>query len=614
VHGDSATITVSSAVTPPPTTGTYAIPTEAPAYLVNPSATGVDALEAFVKTSGVSFANPGLNNLDSGWTATTVNPTFAAEYGPLSGNLSENLNIAVGAQDVAVDIYAFTGCTTLPTTACSSANLTDAYQVTFSNGFYTGYTALSGDPVTDLAAENALAPAVLTTINISTPTSMTVGGATQTLTASGLDQYSSSIATTPVWSSSDATVATVDSSSGVVTAVGAGSVVITATDGSVHGDSATFTVAPAPAANLVLTAPSSAIITQSTLLGETSGVATSNSAVSAAVTGLTPIAVELKNTGNATSANVLIAPVNAGSHIQLWAKDTSNNWYDISVTGWIAAPGVAVPAGYDATTNVYAISDLAGSYPLTVNLVNAVGGATVASTTGTLTVNANLSTLTADISAANALLPVTEGTVPGNYVVGSSATLTSAITAAGLITVKDDQSVVDAADATLNAAVATFKLAIVPAVQGGGGGQIISSGGGGSSYVAPVVTTPTPVVTTPAPVGQVLGASTGPIAGCDARTTGFSTTTGQSCVGNTGATGQVLGAQSYNFTLTLRMGSKGTEVTELQTFLNNAGYNCGTADGKFGAKTKAAVIKFEIANKLIGDGVVGAKVRALLNA
>ena len=131
-----------------------------------------------------------------------------------------------------------------------------------------------------------------------------------------------------------------------------------------------------------------------------------------------------------------------------------------------------------------------------------------------------------------------------------------------------------------------------PVVYGGG------SSGGGSSYIAPSTI-----------IYRV-------IPGCDARTTGFSSTTGQSCVGNTGtaSTGQVLGAQSFHFTLKLKMGSTGNEVTELQKFLNAAGYDCGTVDGKFGAKTKAAVIKFELANKLIGDGVVGPKVRALLNA
>jgi hypothetical protein len=113
-------------------------------------------------------------------------------------------------------------------------------------------------------------------------------------------------------------------------------------------------------------------------------------------------------------------------------------------------------------------------------------------------------------------------------------------------------------------------------------------------------------------VGQVLGASTGPIDGCGNRTTGFSITTGQSCVGNTG-NGQVLGAEKFIFTLFLKMGSHGNEVMELQKFLNNAGYGILVVDGRFGARTKAALIKFQIANGLRGDGVVGAKTREILN-
>lgn len=75
----------------------------------------------------------------------------------------------------------------------------------------------------------------------------------------------------------------------------------------------------------------------------------------------------------------------------------------------------------------------------------------------------------------------------------------------------------------------------------------------------------------------------------------------------------VLGVEKFNFTLLLKIGSKGNEVLELQKFLNNAGYDCGTADGKFGQKTKNAVIKFQKANNLIGDGVVGAITRKALN-
>ena len=56
----------------------------------------------------------------------------------------------------------------------------------------------------------------------------------------------------------------------------------------------------------------------------------------------------------------------------------------------------------------------------------------------------------------------------------------------------------------------------------------------------------------------------------------------------------------------------GTDVKDLQTYLNSHGYDCGIADGIFGKKTKAEVIKFQLANHLVGDGVVGPITRALL--
>lgn len=184
--------------------------------------------------------------------------------------------------------------------------------------------------------------------------------------------------------------------------------------------------------------------------------------------------------------------------------------------------------------------------------------------------------------------------------------------------------------------VTSFTYIININTGGGGGG-----GGGGSSYTPPTIPPIFPIIPVVSPTlvipgcdnrttgfsiatgqsctGNSASTSTTPIIipGCNG-TTGFSVTTGQSCFGNTGTfnipkNGQVLGAQSFHFTLTLKKGSKGNEVTELQKFLNNAGYNVGTPDGQFGAKTKATVIKFQTANKLIGDGIVGAKVRILLN-
>jgi peptidoglycan hydrolase-like protein with peptidoglycan-binding domain len=42
----------------------------------------------------------------------------------------------------------------------------------------------------------------------------------------------------------------------------------------------------------------------------------------------------------------------------------------------------------------------------------------------------------------------------------------------------------------------------------------------------------------------------------------------------------------------LQEGSKGDAVKQVQQGLNNKGFNAGTVDGIFGAKTKAAVIKY----------------------
>lgn len=56
---------------------------------------------------------------------------------------------------------------------------------------------------------------------------------------------------------------------------------------------------------------------------------------------------------------------------------------------------------------------------------------------------------------------------------------------------------------------------------------------------------------------------------------------------------------------TLSNGSKGDDVKALQILLNGMGFNCGTADGIFGAKTLAAVKKFQKKAGLSADGIVG---------
>lgn len=79
---------------------------------------------------------------------------------------------------------------------------------------------------------------------------------------------------------------------------------------------------------------------------------------------------------------------------------------------------------------------------------------------------------------------------------------------------------------------------------------------------------------------------------------------------------------AYTFTTTMKMGSKGAEVMELQKVLNAAGFTVSTTGAGspgnettyFGAKTKAAVMKWQASVGLTADGIVGAMSRAKLNA
>jgi peptidoglycan hydrolase-like protein with peptidoglycan-binding domain len=62
----------------------------------------------------------------------------------------------------------------------------------------------------------------------------------------------------------------------------------------------------------------------------------------------------------------------------------------------------------------------------------------------------------------------------------------------------------------------------------------------------------------------------------------------------------------------LKQGSQGPEVKQLQETLNSLGYSVGTADGVFGPRTEAAVVRFQEARGLEADGVVGLKTQQAL--
>jgi peptidoglycan hydrolase-like protein with peptidoglycan-binding domain len=73
-------------------------------------------------------------------------------------------------------------------------------------------------------------------------------------------------------------------------------------------------------------------------------------------------------------------------------------------------------------------------------------------------------------------------------------------------------------------------------------------------------------------------------------------------------------ASAATFTSWLTVGSRGSEVTSLQTILVASGYLKVAPTGYFGALTRSAVMSYQKANGLEQVGGVGPKTRALLNA
>ena len=206
-----------------------------------------------------------------------------------------------------------------------------------------------------------------------TPTDAKVAvGKTVTLTAAVTPTNATD--KTVTWASSDETIATV--ANGIVTGVAEGTATITAKAGNktaactiVVTNMPTITVGTLPevAASTLVTAQSGAISSF-----DPDGVPSVNVALTK---------------GSKDYSNVrLVVNVTSGNanNIQLIAKDTSGNWYDIVKTGWGPMEGFSIA---DATTQVYIVSDAAGNYEGTIQLIDVTNNSAVVSESVAITVN-----------------------------------------------------------------------------------------------------------------------------------------------------------------------------------------------------------------------------------
>ena len=62
----------------------------------------------------------------------------------------------------------------------------------------------------------------------------------------------------------------------------------------------------------------------------------------------------------------------------------------------------------------------------------------------------------------------------------------------------------------------------------------------------------------------------------------------------------------------LRVGSTGSDVSDLQARLTELGYYAGTIDGKYASATQEAVTEFQSRNGLTADGIAGRQTQDLL--
>ena len=317
------------------------------------------------------------------------------------------------------------------------------------------------------------------------------------------------------------------------------------------------------------------------------------------------VSSSIYSVGASTISNVPSGTSKADFLAALTKNETHQTWNETGITDPVATGNTLLVTAEDGTTVV--------TYTVSVNT-------TPPATLSSITITTPATKLTYTVGNA---LDITGLVVTGTY---SDATTKVETISAANVTGFDSSSpatgrilTITVGDKTTTYTInVTAAPTVLPHKSHGGGG-----GGGRNSSAAP---TETLIPLLPSTGGDCVGnvsfsALTGlpcanqmsqqmAIPGCNNRTIGFSIVTGQSCANNI-----VTSAITRNFGLTtLRQGSLGEAVKELQKFLNQT-LNIGlVVDGKLGPKTITFVKKWQSEHGLVADGLVGPKTKAKMNA
>ncbi len=441
-----------------------------------------------------------------------------------------------------------------------------------------GYTASTSGNL------NSVSVTVYAAASVANPTigEVRVGGSTVTptgFTAAGTGE-------TMAWTSSDTGKATIVSATGVITAVARGATTIS------------YVVTNNANSHKVSKGSLAITVVQTLGAGAVAGV-------TVPVIGATPVTTTTAGTGYTGAVVWSGSPTTFASHTIYTATITLTVTSGYTLTG-ITANQFTVAGTTGSATNPINSGVITAVFPVTATTIaaTAIAGVSAPETSAT-----PVTTTTAGTGYTGGVTwSPNDATFQPNTVYTATVTLT-ATSGYSLVGVGVNQFTIARATAT-NSANAGVITAVFPITGGIGSGGFTSSTPA-PSVVYPTVTVTTSPVVTQTPTQTVTVTTTTPVAipGC-LGTTGFSTVSGVSCAGNTGT---VTTTTTYNLgNVTLKNGSSGVSVQELQKVLNKILKLNLKIDGKLGPKTVATIKQWQKAHGLKADGLVGAKTKAAM--